>query len=61
METIYLKQTKEGYKASDKVSEMLMQHCLNFDYIELFNVSIEKLRIIAVAHGWEVVVEENNA
>lgn len=38
-------------------SEFLMQHCLNNDLASINHNGMEKLKIIAKAHGWEVVVE----
>lgn len=35
-------------------STMLMQHCLNTDLASINRHGMEKLKVVAKAHGWEI-------
>lgn len=49
--------SQECYRAADDESEILMQHCVGAELIELNAHGLDKLKIIANAHNWLVEIE----
>ena len=47
----------ESYRAADDLSQILMQHCIGAELIELNAQGLDKMKAIADAHNWLVEIE----
>lgn len=45
-----------SYVPCSLTDQYLMQHCLNTDHASINHHGMEKLKVIAAAHGWEVEI-----
>lgn len=48
---------QECYRAANDLSQILMQHCVGAEQIELNAQGLDKLKAIADAHNWLVEIE----
>lgn len=44
------------YRPLERTDELLMQHLMNDDYIEISESSLEKATTVAEAHGWKLEI-----
>lgn len=45
-----------AYVPVSREDELLMQHCMGTDLISINHHGLEQVKIVAAAHGWDVVI-----
>lgn len=61
MTTIHITKTVtteygQMYKPLERTDELLLQHLMNDDYIQISDKSLEKATTVAIAHGWKLEI-----